>query len=69
MNHELLTGLGAVPCAQPFLFILQSPLIQGGRFPGYEITENLCAPFIHGFIVDEWETTNHKRVAGSRVMK
>ena len=31
-----------------------------GRWPGHEITENLCAPFIHGFIVDEWETTNHK---------
>ena len=31
-----------------------------GRWPGHEITKNLCAPFIHSFIVDEWETTNHK---------
>ncbi len=31
-----------------------------GRWPAHEITENLCAPFIHSFIVDEWETTNHK---------
>ena len=30
-----------------------------GRWPAHQITENLCAPFIHGFIVDEWETTNH----------
>ncbi len=29
-----------------------------GRWPGHKITKNLCAPFIHSFIVDEWETTN-----------
>ena len=29
-----------------------------GRWPGHEITKNRCAPFIHSFIVDEWETTN-----------
>jgi hypothetical protein len=31
---------------------------QPGRWPGHEITKNICAPFIHSFIVDEWETTN-----------
>lgn len=29
-----------------------------GRPPSPEKTKNLKAPFIHGFIVDEWETTN-----------
>ena len=29
-----------------------------GRWPGHKITKNCCAPFIHSFIVDEWETTN-----------
>jgi hypothetical protein len=30
----------------------------GGRWPGHEIAKKRCAPFIHSFIVDEWETTN-----------
>jgi RHS repeat-associated protein len=29
-----------------------------GRWPGHKIIKNRCAPFIHSFIVDEWETTN-----------
>jgi hypothetical protein len=29
-----------------------------GRWPGHKISKNRCAPFIHSFIVDEWETTN-----------
>jgi RHS repeat-associated protein len=29
-----------------------------GRWPGHKITKNRCAPFIHSFIVDEWETSN-----------
>ena len=33
----------------------------GGRWPRHKITKNLCAPFIHSFIVDEWETTNLNR--------
>jgi hypothetical protein len=27
-----------------------------GRWPGHKIAKNCCAPFIHSFIVDEWET-------------
>ena len=26
-----------------------------GGWPGHVLTTNLRAPFIHGFIVDEWE--------------
>src|ERR1035441_113337 len=39
----------------PFCRSFPSP---DGRWPGHKITKNLCAPFIHSFIVDEWETTN-----------
>ena len=39
-----------------------------GRWPGHVLTANLRAPFIHGFIVDEWETTDSEppvsRVSG-----
>jgi hypothetical protein len=28
-----------------------------GRWPGHKMTKNRCAPFIHSFIVDEWEIT------------
>ena len=31
---------------------------------GHKIAKNLCAPFIHSFIVDEWETTNLNRLTG-----
>jgi len=37
------------------------PIMAGGRWPGHKITKNCCAPFIHSFIVDEWETTNLNR--------
>jgi hypothetical protein len=30
--------------------------MESGRWPGHEITKNRCAPFIHSFIVDEWES-------------
>jgi len=33
------------------------PRTRIGRWPGHKITKSRCAPFIHSFIVDEWETT------------
>ena len=36
-----------------------------GRWPGHKIAKNRSAPFIHSFIVDEWETTNLNQRGGA----